>query len=43
MTVPPGGGLGHLRSGDGRLVLAAAGEHEHVAAFIDLEPGGSLR
>jgi hypothetical protein len=33
----------HLRSGDGRRALAAAGEHEHVAAFIDLEPGGSLR
>jgi hypothetical protein len=23
-----------------RLALAATGEHEHVAAFIDLEPAG---
>jgi hypothetical protein len=41
LTAPPGCGQEHLRSSDGRLVLAAAGEHDHVAAFIDLEPGAS--
>jgi len=32
----------HLRSGDGRLVLVAAGESGHVVAFIDLEPDGHI-
>jgi hypothetical protein len=31
----------HLRSIDGCLVLAGVGEHDHVAAFIDLAPGAS--
>ena len=43
LTAPPGYGQKHRRSSGGRLVLGAAGEHEHVAAFIDLEPAGSLR
>jgi putative acetyltransferase len=30
------------RSGDGRLVLVAADQHGHVAAFIDLEPDGHI-
>ena len=37
-TSRPECGQEHLRSSNGRL--AAAGEHEHVAAFIDLEPAG---
>ncbi len=32
----------HRRSGDGRLVLVAAGEPGHVVAFIDLEPDGHI-
>jgi len=32
----------HQRSGDGRLVLVAAGESGHVIAFIDLEPDGHI-
>ena len=32
----------HRRSGDGRLVLVAADEPGHVAAFIDLEPDGHI-
>jgi putative acetyltransferase len=32
----------HRRSGDGRLVLVAAGEAGHVVAFIDLEPDGHI-
>jgi putative acetyltransferase len=32
----------HLRSGDGRLVLVAAGESGRVVAFIDLEPVGHI-
>jgi putative acetyltransferase len=32
----------HQRSGDGRLVLVAAGESGHVVAFIDLEPDGHI-
>jgi putative acetyltransferase len=32
----------HRRSGDGRLVLVAAGESGHVVAFIDLEPDGHI-
>ena len=32
----------HLRSSDGRLVLVAADEHDHVVAFIDLEPDGHI-
>jgi putative acetyltransferase len=30
------------RSGDGRLVLIAADQQGHVAAFIDLEPDGHI-
>ena len=30
------------RSGDGRLVLVAAGEQDRVIAFIDLEPDGHI-
>lgn len=30
------------RSGDGRLVLVAAGESDRVVAFIDLEPDGHI-
>jgi putative acetyltransferase len=33
---------GHLRSSDGRLVLVAADEQDHVVAFIDLEPDGHI-
>src|ERR1700722_5555041 len=33
---------GHLRSSDGRLVLVAADERDHVVAFIDLEPDGHI-
>lgn len=32
----------HRRSGDGRLVMVAAGEPGHVVAFIDLEPDGHI-
>lgn len=32
----------HRRSGDGRLVLVAVGESDHVVAFIDLEPDGHI-
>jgi putative acetyltransferase len=32
----------HQRSGDGRLVLVAAGESGHVIAFIDLEQDGHI-
>jgi putative acetyltransferase len=32
----------HRRSGDGRLVLVAADDSDHVVAFIDLEPGGHI-
>jgi putative acetyltransferase len=32
----------HQRSGDGRLVLVAAGESGRVVAFIDLEPDGHI-
>jgi putative acetyltransferase len=32
----------HRRSGDGRLVLVAAGESGHAVAFIDLEPDGHI-
>jgi putative acetyltransferase len=32
----------HLRSSDGRLVLVAADEQDHVIAFIDLEPDGHI-
>ena len=32
----------HRRSGDGRLVLVAADEAGHVAAFIDLEMDGHI-
>ena len=32
----------HQRSGDGRLVLVAADEQDHVVAFIDLEPDGHI-
>ncbi len=32
----------HRRSGDGRLVLVAAGESGQVVAFIDLEPDGHI-
>jgi putative acetyltransferase len=32
----------HRRSGDGRLVLVAAGESGHVVAFIDLERDGHI-
>jgi hypothetical protein len=34
--------LGHLRSSDGRLVLAAAG-HDHAVVLFDPEPDGFLR
>jgi putative acetyltransferase len=37
-----GAGQEHRRSGDGRLVLVAAGEPGHVVAFIDLEPDGHV-
>lgn len=33
---------GHLRSSDGRLVLVATDEQDHVIAFIDLEPDGHI-
>jgi putative acetyltransferase len=33
---------GHLRSSDGRLVLVAADEQDHVVAFIDLERDGHI-
>jgi hypothetical protein len=33
----------HLPSSGDRLVVVAADDHEHVAAFLDLEPDGSLR
>lgn len=32
----------HRRSGDGRLVLVAAGESGHLVGFIDLEPDGHI-
>src|SRR5215831_11323373 len=38
VTSRPVSGREHRRSGIGRLVLAAAGEHEHRAALISLNP-----
>jgi putative acetyltransferase len=32
----------HRRSGNGRLVLVAADQWDHVVAFIDLEPDGHI-
>jgi putative acetyltransferase len=39
---PVDAGQEHRRSGDGRLVLVAADQQGHIAAFADLEPDGHI-